>query len=78
MHPMLVEVLQALKFSLKKDQQSISFTNGWRTLKAEMMEVQKTTKEDLLAKLLTGDCQATTDTLLTVFDNEQVKLDGNN
>jgi len=77
-HPMLMEALQTLKFSLKKDRQSISFTDGWRTAKAEMMEAQKATEEDLLAQLLTGDCQATTDALLKVFDDEQVKLDGDN
>ena len=65
-----------MKFSLKKDQQSISFTNRWKTLNAEMMEAWNTTKEDLLAKLLTEDRQATTNTLLKVFDDEQVKLGG--
>jgi hypothetical protein len=77
-HPMLMEVLQMLKFSLKKDQQSISFTNGWKTAKVEMMPTQKATKEDLLAQLLTGDCQATTDTLLNVLDDEEVELNGDN
>ena len=42
------------------------------------MEAQKATEEDLLAQLLTGDRQATTDALLKVFDDEQVKLDGDN
>ena len=66
-----------MKFSLKKDRKSISFTDGWRTSDAEMMEARKTTKEDLLAKLLTGDRQATTDALLRTFDDdEQVELDG--
>ena len=74
-HPMLMEVLQTMKFSLKKDWQSISFTDGWKTSDAEMMEVRNTTKEDLLAKLLTGDRQATTDALLKVFDDEQVELE---
>ena len=63
-----------MKFSLKKDRQSISFTNGWKTSDAEMMEARNTTKEDLLAKLLTGDRQATTNALLKVFDDEQVEL----
>lgn len=70
-----------LKFSLKKDRQSFSFTGGWRTAKVEMMEAQKPTKKDLLAQLLTGDLQATTDTLLNIFDYEQdqqVELDGDN
>jgi hypothetical protein len=73
-HPMLMEVLQTLKFLLKKDRRSISFTDGWKTAKVEMMEAQKTTKEDLLVQLLTGDRQATTDALLKVFDDEQVEL----
>ena len=62
-----------LKFSLKKDWQSISFTDGWKTAKVEMMEAQRSTKEDLLARLLTGDLQATTDALLNIFDDEQVE-----
>ena len=77
-HPMLMEALQTLKFSLKKDRRSFSFTDGWKTAKVEMMEAQKSTKEDLLAQLLTGDRQATTDALLKVFDDEQVELDGDN
>ena len=75
MSPMLMEALQMLKFSLKKDRRSISFTNGWKTEKAEMMRAPETTKEDLLAQLLTGDRQATTDALLKVFDDEQVEGD---
>jgi len=78
---MLMEVLQMLKFSLKKDWQSISFTNGWKTAEAEMIVAQNTTKEDLLAKLLIRDCQATTDALLKIIDNDidkQVELDGDN
>jgi hypothetical protein len=75
-HPMLMEALQMLKFSFKKERQSISFTDGWKTAKKEMMEAPKFTKEDLLAQLLTGDRQATTDALLNVFDDDQVELDG--
>jgi hypothetical protein len=75
---MLMEALQMLKFSLKKDQQSISFTNRWKTAKVEMMPAWKATKEDLLAQLLTEDYQATTDTLLNVLDDKEVKLDGDN
>ena len=76
-HPMLMEALQMLKFSLKKDRASISFTDGWKTAKGEMMEAQKT-KKDLLAQLVTGDRQATTDCLLKIFDDEQVELEGEN
>ena len=80
-HPMLIEALQMLKFSLKKDWQSISFTNGWKTAEAEMIVAQNTTKEDLLAELLIGDHQATTNALLKIIDdniNKQVKLNGDN
>jgi hypothetical protein len=69
MHLMLMKVLQMLKFSLKKDWQSISFTDGWKTVKVEMTRA-KTTKKDLLAQLSKVDHQATIDTLLKVFDDE--------
>jgi len=36
-YPMLMEALQMLKFLLKKDWQSISFTDGWKIVKAEMI-----------------------------------------
>jgi hypothetical protein len=42
--------------------------------KVDMMEVQKISKEDLLAQLLTGDRQVTTNALLKVFDDDE--LDG--
>jgi len=75
MNLMLMEALQTLKFSLKKDWQSISFTEGWQTSKAEMMR-QKATKGDLLKKLLV-DRQPTTDILLKFWDDEH-DLDGEN
>jgi len=75
MNPMLMEALQTLKFSLKKDRQSISFTEGWQTLKAEMTR-QKATKGDLLKKLLV-DHQPTTDILLKFWDDEH-NSDGEN
>ena len=40
------------------------------------MQAPRTTKKDLLAQLLIGDHQATTDALLKAFDDKQVKLDG--
>ena len=43
-----------------------------------MMEAPKTTKDDLLAQLLIGNCQATTDALLKAFDDKQIELDGDN
>jgi hypothetical protein len=74
-HPILMEVLQTLKFSLKKDREFMSFTGGWKTTKDEMVDARKTTEVDLLSKLFTGDRQATTDTLLKIFDDEQVGSD---
>jgi hypothetical protein len=43
-----------------------------------MMKPQQATEEDLLAQLLTGDHQAITDTLLKVFDDEQVESESDN
>jgi hypothetical protein len=80
-HPMLMEALQMLKFSLKKDRQAISFTDGWSTEMSEMtrMGAQRATKEDLLGQLVTGDNrQAITDVLLKIFDDEPVELDIDN
>ena len=54
-HLMLMEVLQMLKFSLKKDRGSISFTDGWKTARVEM-EAQRSAKDNMLVDLLTGDC----------------------
>jgi hypothetical protein len=73
-HPIFMEALQMLKFSLKKDRQSISFTNGWKTAKVEMRGTPKA-KEDLLIPLVTGDRQATTDMLLKIFDDGEVESD---
>jgi len=75
MNLMLMEALQMLKFLLKKDWQSISFTEGWQTLKAEIMR-QKATKGDLLKKLLV-DHQPTTNILLKFWDDEH-NSDGEN
>ena len=75
-HPMLIEVLQTLKFSLKKDRGSISFTNGWKTARVEM-EVQRSAKDNMFVDLLTGDRQAATNTLLNIFDDERVELEDN-
>jgi hypothetical protein len=62
-HPVLMEALQTLKFSLKKEQ--FNFTSGWQTAPSKMKRMGNTgTTKDLLAHLLTGDCQATTDALL--------------
>jgi hypothetical protein len=62
-HPVLMEALQTLKFSLKKDR--FNFTSGWQTAWSEMTRAGNIgTTKDLLVHLLTGDRQATTDTLL--------------
>ncbi len=62
-HPVLMEALQTLKFSLKKER--FNFTGGWQTALSDMKGTGNTsTTKDLLAHLLTGDRQATTDTLL--------------
>ena len=65
-----------LKFSLKKDRGSISFTDRWKTARVEM-EAQRSAKDDMLVDLLTGDRQAATDTLLNIFDDERVELEDN-
>ncbi|KAJ8582643.1 hypothetical protein M405DRAFT_749939, partial [Rhizopogon salebrosus TDB-379] len=46
--PLLMEVLQMLKFHLKKE--CLNFTNGWRTSEKEMTEIMP--EEGLLQKLL--------------------------
>jgi hypothetical protein len=80
MHHTLMEALQTLKFSLKKDRESISFTKGWKTSKADM-RAQPESKgddlliDDLLIELVTGDRQTTTDTLLTIYGEEEAGSD---
>jgi hAT family C-terminal dimerisation region len=72
-HPVLMEALQTLKFSLKKER--LNFTGGWQTPQSKM-KTTGTTK-DLLAHLLTGDRQATTDALLRALsDSEDEGDDG--
>lgn len=71
--PFFMEALQMLKFSLKKDRQLISFTEGWKTARAEMRRVDK---EDLLAQLITGDDRrATTDAVLNMAQKQEEELD---
>ena len=65
---MLMEALQTLKFSLKKEQ--FNFTGGWQTAQSRMKKTKNAgTTKDLLAHLLTGDHQATTDALLRVLSD---------
>lgn len=76
-HPVLMEALQTLKFSLKKER--INFTGGWQTALSDM---KRTTTKDLLAHLLDGDRQANTDALLNALsdsddEDDNVNEDGN-
>ena len=79
-HPVLMEALQTLKFSIKKER--FNFTGGWQTAPSEMKRTGSAgTTKDLLACLLTGDRQATTDALLNALsytDDEDDNDDGNN
>src|SRR5258707_14679993 len=62
-HPVLMEALQTLKFSLKKER--FNFTGGWQTALSKMKgKGNAGTTKDLLAHLLTRNRQATTDALL--------------
>jgi hypothetical protein len=78
-HPVLMEALQTLKFSLKKER--FNFTGGWQTAPSEMKRTGSAgTTKDLLAHLLTGDRQATTDALLHALsytDNDNDNGNGN-
>src|SRR5229473_1164748 len=78
-HPVLIEALQTLKFSLKKEQ--FNFTGGWQTALSEMKGKRNAgTTKDLLAHLLTRDRQATTDALLHALSdsNDEDDNDDNN
>ena len=68
-----MEALQTLKFSLKKER--FNFTSGWQTPQSKM-KTTGTTK-DLLAHLLTGDRQATTDALLHALSDSEDEDDKN-
>src|SRR5260370_23875488 len=77
-HPVLMEALQTLKFSLKKEW--FNFTGGWQTALSEMKgKGNAGTTKDLLAHLLTRDCQATTDALLHALSdsNDEDDTDDN-
>src|SRR6266436_5868406 len=74
-HPVLMEALQTLKFSLKKER--FNFTCGWQMAQSKMERMGNAgTTKDLLAHLLTGDRQATTDALLHVLSDSDDE-DGN-
>ena len=65
--PVLMEALQTLKFSLKKDRQCFSFMKGWKTAEAEMT-TSKAPKLDPLFH--TEDRQAAIDAFLALLDDE--------
>src|SRR6266446_435420 len=74
-HPVLMEALQTLKFLLKKEW--FNFTHGWQTAQSKMERTGNTgTTKDLLAHLLTGDRQATTNALLHALSDSDDE-DGN-
>ncbi len=78
-HPVLMEALQTLKFSLKKEW--FNFTSGWQTVLSKMKgKGNAGTTKDLLVHLLTRDRQATTDALLHALSdsNDEDDNDDNN
>ena len=70
--PVFMEALQMLKFSLKKDRQLISFTDGWKMVRAELRRVDK---EDLLGQLIIGDRQTITNVVLNIVQKQEDDLD---
>ena len=76
-HPILMEILQTMKYSLKKDHRSTGGSTGGSKLKTAA-QMADSDSEDLLAQLVTGDRQAATDALLAVFETDvkQVELGG--
>ena len=75
-HLVLMEAWQTLKFSLKKEH--FNFTSGWQTALSDMKRTGKTrTTKDLLAHLLSGDREATTDALLHALSDSNDE-DNNN
>jgi hypothetical protein len=71
-HPVLMEALQTLKFSLKKER--LNFTGGWQTA---LRDMKTGSTQDFLAHLLTGDSPATTDALLhALSDSDDEDEDG--
>ncbi len=76
-HSVLMEALQTLKFSLKKEQ--FNFTGSWQMALSEMKgKGNAGTTKDLLVHLLTRDCQATTDALLHALSDSNDEDDNDN
>jgi len=76
-HPMLMEILQTLKFSFKKEH--LNFTDGWSMTRAEMRKERMQVADGLLSRLLSGngDRQILMDKLLSVFDDESGESEDN-
>ena len=63
--PVLMEALQLLKFSLKKER--LNFMKGWSTSEAAMSGELSTSTEDHLGSLFVGDPDAAMDDVLNHF-----------
>lgn len=66
MSPILMEALQLLKFSLKKER--LNFIKGWATSDAAMEEVPKQT-DDLLGSLFSDNPDSAMDQILEMFSS---------
>lgn len=68
MSPMLMEALQLLKFSLKKER--LDFMKGWSASEADMVGESQPQPADDLGTLLTGDnINNAVDNLLNTFSS---------
>jgi len=65
MSPVLMEALQLLKFSLKKER--LNFMNGWSTLEVAMLGVSQPT--DLLGSLFVDNPDNVMDKILNSFSS---------
>lgn len=68
LHPVLMEVLQTLKFALKKER--FNFTRGWQTAVSEMKGTGNAgSTNDPLVHFLASGGQTTTDALLQALSD---------
>ena len=65
--PAMIEALQLLKFSLKKEQ--LNFINGWSTSEAAMSGELLKSSDVHLGSLFSGDPDAVMDDMLNQFSN---------
>ena len=65
--PVLMEALQLLKFSLKKEQ--LNFINGWSTSEVAMSGELSKSSEVHLSSLFSGDPDTVMDDMLNQFSN---------